>query len=90
MIKGKKVVLDPVNTEDLEQFRNWRNDPDLRKYFREYREISDEMQTRWFDKTINDQNQVNFSIKEKQTKKLIGHCGLYYINWRARHGEFGS
>lgn len=89
MVKGKKVILESVDSVHLEQFRIWRNNPDLRKYFREYREISDEMQKKWFEKITTDQNQVNFSIKDKKTKKLIGHCGLYYINWRSRHGEFG-
>lgn len=89
MIEGKKVILESVDSTHLEQFRIWRNNPDLRKYFREYREISDEMQKKWFEKITTDQNQVNFSIKDKKTKKLIGHCGLYYINWRSRHGEFG-
>tara|TARA_B100000212_G_C27310669_1_gene505586 strand:- start:194 stop:730 length:537 start_codon:yes stop_codon:yes gene_type:complete len=89
MITGKKISLESIDAEHIEQLRNWRNDPSLRKYFREYREISYEMQKKWFDKIASDQNQVNFSIKDKQTGKLIGHCGLYYINWRARHGEFG-
>lgn len=89
MINGTKVILESVDSHHLEQFREWRNNPDLRRYFREYREISDEMQKRWFDKVTNDQNQVNFSIKDKKSKNLIGHCGLYYINWRSRIGEFG-
>ncbi len=89
MIEGKKVVLESVDEEHIEQFRAWRNTPELRKYFREYREISKRMQHIWFDKISKDANQVNFSIKEKQTKKLIGHCGLYYINWVNRTAEFG-
>jgi len=89
MIEGKKVVLESVDEEHIEQFRAWRNTPELRKYFREYREISKRMQHAWFDKINKDVNQVNFSIKEKQTKKLIGHCGLYYINWINKTAEFG-
>ena len=89
MIEGKKVLLGPVDTTHLEQFRKWRNNPNLRKYFREYRERSDEMQRRWFEKITTDKNQVNFSIREKSTGSLIGHCGLYYIDWRNRTAEFG-
>lgn len=89
MIEGNKVTLESVDSEHIEQFRVWRNNPNLRKYFREYREISDLMQKKWFDKINTDPNQVNFSIKDKKTNKLIGHCGLYYINWINRTAEFG-
>ena len=89
MIEGKKILLEAVDSAHLEQFRKWRNNPNLRKYFREYREINDEMQRRWFEKITTDKGQVNFSIKEKPTRKLIGHCGLYYIDWRNRTAEFG-
>ena len=47
------------------------------------------MQQEWYEKITSDQNQVNFSIKDKTSGTLIGHCGLYYINWRANHAEFG-
>jgi UDP-4-amino-4,6-dideoxy-N-acetyl-beta-L-altrosamine N-acetyltransferase len=87
MIAGKKVILDSVNTSDLEQMRQWRNEPELRSYFREHRIISDEMQEIWYTNTVNDAAQVNFAIRVDGT--LIGHCGLFYIKWIARHAEFG-
>jgi UDP-4-amino-4,6-dideoxy-N-acetyl-beta-L-altrosamine N-acetyltransferase len=89
MLIGKKVTLKAVEEESLEQFRNWRNDPELRKYFREYREISKTMQKKWFDNICNDKNQVNFEIRTLDEDTLLGHCGLYYINWITRSGEFG-
>ena len=89
MLSGKKITLSSVEEENLEQLRAWRNRPDLRKYFREYKEISRIMQVQWFSKINNDLNQVNFEIHDKETSKLIGHCGLYYINWIHRHAEFG-
>ena len=90
MLSGKKVYLCPVERESLEQLRQWRNKPELRKYFREHREISKDMQLQWFEKRVlGDPNQVNFEIRDLNTDTLIGHCGLYYINWIHRHGEFG-
>ena len=44
MLKGNKVFLTAVNKASLDQMREWRNDPQNRKYFREYREIGKEMQ----------------------------------------------
>ena len=75
--------------DSIEQMRQWRNNPDLRKYFREYREISDYMQDKWYEKAMSDPNQVNFEIRDPKADILIGHCGLYYIDWISRHAEFG-
>ena len=90
MLKGKKIVLTAVSKSSLEKFMNWRNEPELRKYFREHREINEDMQLAWYEnKVLKDPNQVNFEIREKERNKLIGHCGLYYIDWVHRHAEFG-
>ena len=89
MLNGKKCYLTSVNPESLEQLRNWRNNPELRKYFREYREISKPMQKAWYEnRVLNNPNQVDFEIHDKMTGKLIGNCGLYYINWKNRSAEF--
>lgn len=90
MIDGKKIFLAAVERENIEQLRQWRNNPSLKKYFREYREISSYMQENWFkNKVIGDSEQVNFEIHDGESNKLIGHCGLYYIEWIHRHAEFG-
>lgn len=92
MIFGPKKLtyLGSVERENIEQLRHWRNQPELRKYFREYREISKDMQEKWFvEKVLNDPKQINFEIHDVETKKLIGSCGLYYIHNVNRTGEFG-
>lgn len=92
MLRGKKVNLTSVSEESLEQLRVWRNMPELRRYFREYRLISAEMQKAWFSRMSDDPAQINFEIRAIQTNEnchLIGHCGLYYINWINRTAEFG-
>jgi len=90
MITGKKVYLSNLDRSNLEQLRQWRNNPELRQYFREYREISQDMQTAWYEsRVLNNSNQVDFEIHDLETGKLIGHCGLYYINWAYRTAEFG-
>jgi hypothetical protein len=44
MINGDKVYLCSIEREDLEQLRVWRNRSDYRMFFREYREINQDMQ----------------------------------------------
>ena len=90
MVIGKKIILKKVERENLEQLREWRNNPELRKYFREYRLINSENQQKWYEsRVLGDPDQYNFEIRDKASNKLIGHCGLYYINWVMRTGEFG-
>lgn len=88
MLKGKKVYLEAVEAEDLELLRMWRNNPEYRKYFREYREISKDMQKKWFEtKVLKDPATIMFSIKKEGTRELLGCCGLCYINWIHRNSD---
>ena len=89
MLEGNKVYLIKTQHSSIEQLRQWRNQPELRKYFREFREIGIEDQERWFHKIEKDPNQFNFEIRDKKNKKLVGHCGLHYISWTNRTAEFG-
>lgn len=102
MLIGKKVILEEVDPSSLEKFREWRNDSNLRRFFREYRYITKDMQEQWYKTRGNntDDRHVYFQImeykdercQEKQdphARMLIGCCGLHYINWRIRSAEFG-
>ena len=63
MIKGKKVYLSAIEENELEQLRKWRNLPEYRKHFREYRDISASMQRKWFENVVNNDNStIIFSI----------------------------
>ena len=37
MLKGKIVGLRAIEEDDLEVLLNWRNQPEYRRFFREYR-----------------------------------------------------
>lgn len=89
MFEGNSVVLRAVEESDLSQLMEWRNNPKYRKFFREYRELNSSMQRNWFDKFVmNDPNTRMFSIVEKKTGRLLGACGLCYINWIFRSADF--
>jgi RimJ/RimL family protein N-acetyltransferase len=88
VIKGNSIFLTAVEHSDLEQLKEWRNNPDFRKNFREYREINNENQKIWYDKTvINDRNTMMFSIRDILNNELLGCCGLCYINWVHRYAD---
>ncbi len=88
MLKGKLVSLFAVEKEDLQKLRDWRNNPDLRKHFREYRELNLNQQENWFEeKVVKDNTTLMFSIKRNKGNELLGCCGFVYINWVHRHAD---
>ena len=88
MLVGKSVSLFSVEREDLQSFRDWRNNPDFRKFFREYRELNMDQQENWFkNKVVNDDTTIMFSIKSNESNELIGCCGFVYINWVHKNAD---
>lgn len=88
MIKGKLIGLRAVESSDLELLKNWRNNTNFRKNFREVRELNSVNQEGWFNKTNNSPNDFMFTIVRLEDNKPIGACGLLYINWINRSADF--
>lgn len=89
MIKGKVVGLRALEIEDLVQLKDWRNIPEFRKNFREVRELTLRDQENWFEhlQQTRDKNYM-FGIVRLSDGKLIGACGLLYINWIIRSADY--
>lgn len=88
MLKGQHTLLRAIEPRDLEPLRQWRNKPDFRRYFREYREISAEMQEAWYrNSVLNDPRTRMFAIDDANGK-LLGACGLCYIDGINRNADF--
>ena len=89
MISGKYVALRAIEKEDLSQLMVWRNEPALRKFFRETDEINSVNQEKWFN-SINakDSKHKMFAIVKLDSNELMGACGLCYIDWVNRSADF--
>lgn len=98
MLIGKRVILDAVERQDLEWMRYQRNDPEFRKYFREYKDLSSDHQEDWFSNRANNKNpdhiywkimkyHEKYSGQEWDKNALVGCCALTYINWVNRRAE---
>ena len=88
MIKGDKIYLTSIEKDDLEKLRIWRNREDYRKHFREYREISRDMQQKWYDnQVLGDSSTIMFAIRDLASDELVGCCGLCYIKWVHRNAD---
>ncbi len=98
MIQGRVTALRAIEENDLAQLLAWRNRPELRRYFREYRELNGTQQRAWFDSKVNgDAGTRMFAIVDAVTGRLLGEtnegrllgaCGLCYIDWVNRTADF--
>jgi RimJ/RimL family protein N-acetyltransferase len=88
MLKSNLVGLVAIERSDLKQLMNWRNNPEFRKHFREYRELNMAMQEKWFEqKVLNDPSTMMFAIRRLKDDELLGCCGFVYINWVHRNAD---
>ena len=86
MIYGKKINLRAIERKDIEKFRQWRNNSEIRKRCREFKLINPTKQEQWYEDLTQDYNEIMFSI-EINHNQLIGCCGLCYIDWHVREAE---
>ena len=89
MIQGETVGLRAVERDDLEILRDWRNIPSFRRNFREYRELNNDDQLRWFE-SLQASKGTNFMfvIERLEDHVAIGAGGLLYTNWIIRSADF--
>lgn len=88
MKRGELVYLAAIEKADLIPLMRWRNLEVFKKHFREYREISQELQEIWYQKEVLDNpTTIMFSIRKTEDDELLGCCGLCYINWVHRHAD---
>ena len=89
MITGNLVGLRAVEKGDLEFLRDWRNNPDFRKNFREVRELSLSDQESWLE-SLSKTKHINFMfvVVRLEDNKPIGAAGLLYLNWINRAADF--
>ncbi len=73
MIEGRVTALRAIEASDLAQLLAWRNRPELRRYFREVRELNGTQQQAWFDSKVNgDAGTRMFAVVDVATARLLG------------------
>ena len=89
MIKGNLVYLRAIERDDLSMLKDWRNIAEIRRNYREFRELNMANQEEWFKNVcINNPNNFMFIIQRIEDNKPIGAAGLLYINWIIRSADF--
>jgi UDP-4-amino-4,6-dideoxy-N-acetyl-beta-L-altrosamine N-acetyltransferase len=79
------IDLTPLDSEELELVRTWRNDPAVADHMFFQEEISPEMQETWFD-SLDDSN-LYWMIVHNGNR--IGVINVKNIDWTDRTGEAG-
>lgn len=73
-IAAFNVQLKPLQLDDVEQLRLWRNSPEISSQMLDQQAISVEQQYSWFQKISTDRRQMQFVIYYKNQK--VGACNL--------------
>lgn len=91
MILGKLIALEKPRKEDMPKLLEWRNNPDHRKYYREYRESNLEDQLNWYENIMmKDSTWHHFVARPlNDLNKIIGVAFLNHIHPIYKTGEFG-
>ncbi len=84
------VSLRALELTDMPQLQAWRNEPALRQFFREYRELNATMQEAWFHQQVCQSTTISMwgiVAQDLPETPLIGVCGLVPIQWVHRSAE---
>ena len=92
MIYGDRVRLRHVEKEDLPQFVEWLNDPEVVQGLSLYTPLSMAEEEDWFENVLQrpvEERPLCIDVKEGDEWKLLGNCGFFSIDWRNRSAELG-
>ncbi len=92
MIYGDRIRLRAVSREDLPLFVRWLNDPEVIRGLMTILPFSLDDEEDWYAsvrKKPLEERPLVIEIQMGEDWEAIGNCGLFSIDWRARHAEFG-
>ena len=93
MLKGKLVLLRPVQRADISSFLQWYNDPDVIQYLFMYLPMTEMAEQKFIEDlgTTRATTQLIFVIEAIETDKgkPIGTIGLHNINPKDHNATFG-
>ncbi len=91
MLSGELVGLRAIERADLAQLLQWRNAPQLRRFFRERHELGTDDQLAWFEalgaQRGRPRDTLMFAIESLADGELLGACGLCRIDWISATAE---
>jgi RimJ/RimL family protein N-acetyltransferase len=87
MIHGKRVVLRPIERDDLPRYTQWLNDPVVLQYFGPIFPLSLAEEEQWYSNMLQDASVRNFAIEFEG--QHIGGAGFGQIDGRNACAQVG-
>jgi RimJ/RimL family protein N-acetyltransferase len=85
-LKGGKVYLRPVRSEDLSIFLRWTNDPEMRWLYLKRPFPIDEIEGSKWVMELHKRTDTVILVICLKSGRAIGMIGLYHIDWKNRVG----
>jgi RimJ/RimL family protein N-acetyltransferase len=92
MIYGQRVRLRHVEREDLPQFVEWLNDPEVYQGLAMFTPLSLSEEEEWFEnmlKSAKEERPLCIEAQQDDVWQLIGNSSFFSIDWRNRSAELG-
>jgi RimJ/RimL family protein N-acetyltransferase len=92
MIYGDRIRLRHVEREDLPQFVEWLNDPEVYQGLSMHTPLSMAEEENWFENILKgpiDERPLVIEAMEDDEWRVIGNSGFHNLDWRSRNAELG-
>ena len=86
MLTTKYIRLRAIEEDDLATLVKWKSNPEINRYFHEYRPLSLRNQRDWYEKQLHNSTELNL-VATTHDDRLIGTAGLLNIDGRNRKAE---
>lgn len=90
MLMGERIVLRPLEVDDLSTVARWRNDPRIRTAFLNKMVVPISGQKRWYDHVLADRSKQYFVSEMRDGNKPVGLISLVDIDFMNRKAELGT
>jgi RimJ/RimL family protein N-acetyltransferase len=88
MIRGKRVILRPVEERDLDLLARWRNDPETRRLLFSPFLVNPGGQRKWYEALLANSNKILFMVDNLEGR-TVGTIGMDKIDWVNQEFEGG-
>ena len=89
-VEGSLVALGPLRRDLLPTYQRWINDlGTMRTLGLAPLPMTSEKERDWYDRQSKAENDVPFTIYERETLRPIGNTGLHGVDYRNRSATFG-
>jgi RimJ/RimL family protein N-acetyltransferase len=87
MLKGRRVVLRPIEPEHLAVYVRWFTDVEVLEYLGHFRPMNQAQEQAWYERQNQDPDSINFAVE--LDGRHIGGTGLHLHDHKNQSAEVG-